>query len=136
MKFNLKIYTLLFLFTLIFRVSNSQQNTNGWFWINSQPQSNSLNWVQIIDTAQYYAVGDNGTFMKSTDGGDSWLINTGAGTIDPLFGSLGTYRLNTGWFFNANTGIVAGQSNSGDGGFVRRTTDGGTTFSSIAYMEL
>ena len=70
--------------------------------------------------------------MKSSDGGDSWLINTQAGVLDPSFGSGGTLRLYSGWFFNVNTGYVTGQSVSGDGGIIRRTTNGGETFSSIA----
>ncbi|HMR40242.1 MAG TPA: YCF48-related protein [Ignavibacteria bacterium] len=131
MKILLRFTTLLFLVFCTIQNSYSQQNTNGWYWINSRPQSNNLNWTQIVNATNYYAVGDEGTFMKSSDGGDTWLINTAAGIIDPLFGSGGTYRLNTGWFFDANTGLVAGQSASGDGGFVRRTTDGGNTFTSI-----
>ena len=132
MKANLKFYTLLFLLCILFQNSYSQQNTNGWFWANSQPQSNHLNWVKIINATTIYAVGENGTFMKSTDGGDTWLINSQAGVSDPSFGSGATYVLNTAWFFDANTGMVAGQSVSGDGGFVRRTTDAGQTFFDIS----
>jgi len=131
MKTNLKIYTLIFSIFIFFQNSYSQQNTNGWFWANSQPQSNELNWVKLIDATNIYAVGANGTFMKSNDGGDTWLINTQAGVPDPSFGSGATYVLNTAWFFNANTGLVAGQSVSNDGGFVRRTTDAGQTFTDI-----
>ena len=131
MKANLKIYTLIFSIFILFQNSYSQQNTNGWFWANSQPQSNDLNWVKLIDATNIYAVGANGTFMKSNDGGDTWLINTQAGVPDPSFGSGAAYVLNTAWFFNANTGMVAGQSVSNDGGIVRRTTDAGQTFSDI-----
>ncbi len=111
--------------------SYSQQNVNGWYWVNSQPQSNDLYWVQMIDANHLFAAGNNGTFMKSTDGGDSWIINSQAGVKDELFGVGSSYMLNTGWFFNASTGIVAGSSNFDDGGKIRRTTDGGLTFSSV-----
>ncbi len=131
MKANLKFHTLIFLMCVLFQNSYSQQNTNGWFWINSQPQSNDLNWVKIIDATNIYAVGASGTFMKTSDGGDTWLINSQAGVSDPSFGSGATYILNTAWFFNANTGLVAGQSSSGDGGFIRRTTNAGQTFEDI-----
>lgn len=131
MKNIFKIIALNIFIGLSFQNLYSQQNTNGWYWINSQPQSNNINWVKQMDAATYYAVGANGTFMKSTDGGDSWLINTQAGVLDPSFGSLATYTLNTAWFFDANTGIAAGQSVFGDGGIIRRTTDAGTTFSDI-----
>ena len=127
-----KFFTFLFLLSCVFQNSYSQQNMNGWFWVNGQPQTNELNWTKIIDATHYYAVGENGTFMKSSDGGDSWLINTQAGVLDPSFGSGGTLRLYSGWFFNVNTGYVTGQSVSGDGGIIRRTTNGGETFSNIA----
>lgn len=125
------IIIILFLLCLMSRNSYSQQNMNGWYWLNSQPQSNDLNWVKIIDATHIYAVGNNGTFMRSTDAGDTWLINSQAGINETSFGSGGTMRLNTAWFFDANTGIVAGLSASGDGGKIRRTTDGGMTFNTI-----
>ena len=131
MKTNLKISTLIFLICFLFQNSYSQQNQNGWYWIDGQPQTNALYWTKIIDATHYYAVGDNGTFMRSNDGGDSWTINSQAGVTDPSFGSLATLRLNSAWFFNASTGIVGGQSVSGDGGIIRKTTDEGNTFSDI-----
>ncbi len=131
MKLNIKISTLIFLMCFLFQSSYSQQNTSGWYWINSQPQGQTLKWAKIIDATHYYAVGDAGTFMKSSDGGDTWLINSQAGITEGLFGSGGTNNLNSAWFFDANTGIVVGQSVSGDGGKIKRTTDGGETFSTI-----
>ena len=128
---NLKISTLIFLIICLFQNSYSQQTTNGWCWINGQPQGQSLNWCKIIDAEHYYAVGEQGVFMKSSDGGDSWLINPNAGVADPSFGSGAALRLYSGWFFNANTGYVVGQSVSGDGGIIRRTIDGGNTFVDI-----
>jgi len=131
MKLKLKISTLIFLICFLFQNSYSQQNTSGWYWIDGQPQSQTLYWSKIVDATHYYAVGEQGVFMKSSDGGDTWIINSQAGVTDPSFGSGATLRLNTAWFFNANTGYVAGQSVSGDGGYIRRTTDGGNTFSDI-----
>jgi len=131
MKLSLKISTLIFLICLLFQDSYSQQTTNGWYWINSQPQGQTLNWTRIIDASHYYSVGEAGVFMKSSDGGDTWLINPNAGVLDPSFGSGAGLRLYSGWFFNANTGYVAGQSVSDDGGIIRRTVDGGNTFTDI-----
>ena len=135
MKLTLKISTLIFLLCFLFQNSYSQQNKNGWYWIDGQPQSQTLNWIRIIDATHYYAVGEQGVFMKSSDGGDTWLINSDAGVLDPSFESGATLRLYSAWFFNANTGYVVGQSVSGDGGIIRRTTDGGETFSDI-YLGL
>ncbi|MEZ4823998.1 MAG: hypothetical protein R2942_16965 [Ignavibacteria bacterium] len=50
--------------------------------MNGQPQSMGLKWVKYIDASTVYAVGDRGCFMKSTDGGDTWLINSQAGPSD------------------------------------------------------
>ena len=131
MKLNIKISTLIFLTCFLFQNAHSQQNMNGWFWTNSQPQGQTLNWAKIVDATHYYAVGEQGVFMKSNDGGDSWIINSDAGVLDPSFSSGATLRLSTGWFFNANSGFVAGQSVSNDGGIIRKTTDGGLTFSDV-----
>jgi photosystem II stability/assembly factor-like uncharacterized protein len=131
MKLTLKISTQIFLICFLFQNSYSQQNKNGWYWIDGQPQSQTLNWIRIIDATHYYAVGEQGVFMKSSDGGDTWVINSEAGVLDPSFESGATLRLYSGWFFNANTGYVAGQSVSGDGGIIRRTTDAGETFTDI-----
>ena len=125
------LFVLIITITLIFQNSYSQQNMNGWYWANGQPQSNGLNWVKILDATHYYAVGENGTFMKSTDGGDNWLINTQAGVTDPSFGSGGTMRLYSAWFFDVNTGIVAGQSVYNEQAYIRRTTNGGESFNSV-----
>lgn len=131
MKQSIKFYAAIFLLSMLFQNSFSQQNQNGWQWVNSKAQSNTINWIKIFDDTHYFAVGENGTFMRSTDAGDSWKINTQAGTTDPLFGSGATYNLSSAWFFDVNTGMVVGQSESGDGGKVRRTTDGGETFTTI-----
>ncbi|HMQ70798.1 MAG TPA: YCF48-related protein, partial [Ignavibacteria bacterium] len=110
----------------------SQQNTNGWYWINSQPQGNDLKWVKIIDESHYYAIGNKGTFMKSSDAGDTWLINSQAGNSEPFFGSGGTLNLSTAWFFDANTGFVGGTNSDTTGNsYIKRTTNGGETFTQI-----
>jgi photosystem II stability/assembly factor-like uncharacterized protein len=132
MKILLKFFTFLFLLSGVFQNSYSQQNMNGWYWVNGQPQSNDIRWSKILDATHYYAVGDNGTFMKSSDGGDNWLINTQSGVTDPSFGSGGTLRLFSAWFFDINTGYVTGQSVYNEQAYIRKTTDGGDTFSSVA----
>ncbi|MBK8554163.1 MAG: hypothetical protein IPL53_25200 [Ignavibacteria bacterium] len=132
MKFTLKISTLIFLMSFLFQNSYSQQNINGWYWLNGQPQSMTLNWVKYINSTTIYAVGNNGNFMKSTDGGDSWLINSQAGPIDNSATSGGgTRNLAAAHFFDANTGVVGGSSLTANGDAIGRTTDGGQTFTKI-----
>jgi photosystem II stability/assembly factor-like uncharacterized protein len=119
---------------VIFTNSYSQQDVNGWYWLVGRPTGNTLNWTQIADPANIYAVGDFGTFMKSTDGGDTWSVNSQVGSPDnSSIGGLSTRVLNTGWFFDANTGMVAGQSLSSNSGLISRTTDGGNTWNYIQY---
>ncbi|HMS66050.1 MAG TPA: YCF48-related protein [Ignavibacteria bacterium] len=128
---------LLFLFVCIcFTDIYSQQDVNGWYWLNGKPTGNTINWVKVIDASTFYAVGFGGTFMKSTDGGDTWALNSQVGTPSyPDNDYLGTLPLYAGWFFDANTGIVAGQSSTGTAGKISRTTDGGNTWNYIQYSN-
>ena len=123
--------SIIFLLLLSFsNTSYSQQNINGWYWMNGQPQSEHLNWVQYINPTTIYATGDYGNFMKSTDGGNTWLLNSQSGPFDNSVISGGGTRNNvTGHFFDANTGLVGGFSQIGDA--IGRTTDGGQTFTRI-----
>ncbi|HMQ69432.1 MAG TPA: YCF48-related protein [Ignavibacteria bacterium] len=111
--------------------SYSQQNVNGWYWMNGQPQSQTLNAIQFINSAEIVAVGNTGCFMKSTDGGDTWLINSQAGPLQSLTGGGDTRNLAALHFFDANTGLVGGTSLSANGDAIGRTTDGGLTFNKI-----
>ncbi len=132
MKQSKKIYTLIFLLCIYSQSIFSQQNLNGWFWSNGQPQTNDLKWVKVIDAAHIYAVGSRGTFMKSIDGGDEWIINSQAGLPDNSYGQSGARDLNSAWFFDANTGIVGGAQNyNGNNISILRTTNGGDNFTQI-----
>ncbi|HEY5499613.1 MAG TPA: YCF48-related protein [Bacteroidales bacterium] len=46
----------------------------GWFWQNPLPQGNSLYGVEFISSTEGWAVGANGTILKTSDGGASWQI--------------------------------------------------------------
>jgi photosystem II stability/assembly factor-like uncharacterized protein len=136
MKSKFVFLTSVLMMFAMFRNSYSQQDVNGWFWLNGQPQGHSVNWSKVIDAANIVAVTGRGLFMKSTDGGDSWRI-TQAGPYDST-GGLNRRDLLTGWFFDANTGIVAGQSQlpaTGQRTVVSKTTDGGLTWTT-KYVNL
>lgn len=72
-----------------------------------------INDVQMIDANTGYAIGENGTVLKTVDGGISWslLIATTA------------QQLNAIHFINAQEGFVVGVN-----GFVAHTTNGGSSW--------
>lgn len=120
--------------------SYSQQDVNGWYWLNGQPTGNTIKAVKIYDAANIYAVGNRGTFMKSADGGDTWLVNSQVGSPDnSTTGNLATRDLNCMWFFDANTGIVGGATQTASSGvaagLINRTTNGGTTWNYIQIND-
>ena len=43
-----------------------------WSWVNPLPQGNTLNDVKKLGNGIVYAVGDNGTILKSLDDGLTW----------------------------------------------------------------
>ena len=69
--------------------------------------------VSFIDVNIGWAVGADGTILRTTDGGENWVSQT-SGT---------TEWLSTVHFLNANTGISVGM-----GGTILKTTNGGETW--------
>ena len=62
-------------------LSNSVSGqTSDWFWQNPLPQGNDLSSVSFIDEFTGYVVGDAGTIIKTTDGGDSWTLQSSSST--------------------------------------------------------
>ncbi len=99
--------------------ANVQVGSSGWLWGNPLPQGNTLRAMAFAGTTGY-AVGDFGTLLKTTDAGDTWT-GLPAGT----FSNLTEVQV-----LDANT-VVAG------GGCVARlSTDGGQTFSRIAFTPV
>jgi len=87
---------------------------SGWRWGNPQPQGNQLNAIDFAGGTGF-AAGNFGTLLKTADGGASWTgISTG------ITGDLQQVRV-----LNPQTVFI------GAGCLLRRSTDGGTTFSRI-----
>ena len=122
------------LFVVLISISANAQDNQNWKWINQYPQGNALYWVKMWDANTWYAVGNNGTFMKTTNAGQNWFINHKSTAL--LHNGEGA-TLYSAYFFNLNTGFVVGANNyssySGDctGGGVYKTTNGGLTFDSV-----
>jgi len=45
-----------------------------WTWQNPLPQGNSLTSVYFTDSMTGYCAGTFGTLLKSTDGGNTWIV--------------------------------------------------------------
>lgn len=87
------------------------------FSTQSNPTANNLNAVKFIDTSTGWAVGDNGTIIKTTNGGGNWTTQT----------SNVTHNLTDVDFIDANTGWVTSDFN-GTNAVILKTIDGGTTW--------
>lgn len=104
----------------------AQSQTNSpWTLVHSTPAFNFLKFCKAWDANTWYMAGNDGWFLKTTDGGESWFVNQHAGVLG-FHDTLVTGSIMDGHFFDRNNGILAGQ------GGLTRTTDGGVTFDSIA----
>jgi hypothetical protein len=84
-----------------------------WVWQNPLPQGNTLYGVSFTDANTGTATGDDGTIVRTTDGGNSWVIQS-SGTTNTLYGVS---------FTDTNNGTAVGAS-----GTILRTSDGGNTW--------
>jgi photosystem II stability/assembly factor-like uncharacterized protein len=94
------------------------KTTNGgakWYSLYSAVTEDNLNDIYFGDENRGIAGGGNGTIIKTTDGGETW-VNKTSGT---------SRNLNALFFHDLNTGIAAG-----DSGVILKTTDGGESWSS------
>jgi photosystem II stability/assembly factor-like uncharacterized protein len=82
-----------------------------------QGKSNWLTSIYFTDEMNGWAVGEKGTILHSSDGGENWIRQN----------SLASGWLNDVCFTDKNNGWIAGDVNSG-GYFALRTKDGGTTW--------
>jgi len=62
---------------------------SGWFWQNPLPQRGHLRSAVMLNTQTMFAVGDLGRFMKSSDGGVTWTVQS-VGNYD--LSSISMYR--------------------------------------------
>src|SRR5881398_501522 len=81
-----------------------------WRWKNPLPQGNNLRGASFVDANTGTVVGEHGTIVRTTDGGNSWTIQS-SGTTQNLWAVS---------FVDANNGTAVGES-----GTIVATTDGG-----------
>jgi len=111
------------IFYFIFSNPTIAQDWQSWKFVHPVPQSNNLRKIKALDVNTWFAVGGNGTYMKTTNAGVNWYFHHQAGKFNSVQATTFVYDM---WFFNSNTGIVVG-----DQGYIGRTTDGGITFDSV-----
>jgi photosystem II stability/assembly factor-like uncharacterized protein len=99
--------------------ANVQVGSSGWLWGNPLPQGNTLRALAFGGSAGY-AVGDFGTLLQTADGGASW-----SGLPAGTFSNLTELQVLDGSTLVAGGGCVA-----------RRSTDGGKTFTRIAFTPV
>ena len=108
---------LLLLITACIPEITSAQVNNQIKWIHPTPQGNDLYWIKRWDANNWYACGDRATFMKTTNGGNTWTV------LNNIFKGNGSTSLYDGYFSDMNTGLLCGRV-----GKVLKTTNGGTSW--------
>src|SRR6185436_20682757 len=92
-----------------------------WKWLQAKPQGSVLRWCKMWDKNTWYMAGFNSTFLKTTDGGSSWVISYNAGRQVTFWGGQKADLFNA-HFFDLNNGICIGSFSS-----AYKTTNGGVT---------
>jgi len=118
------LHIVLILFIILIQNIYCQINQQ-WKWVHPLPQGNTLNWVKVFSATDWVAIGNLGTFMRTTNAGVTWDIYTNAGGTSPT--TRHGNSLSAGWFFNSSTGLVCGNN-----GWIARTTNSGTNWDSIS----
>jgi photosystem II stability/assembly factor-like uncharacterized protein len=94
-----------------------------WQWQNPTPQGSGLNDIFMENASDGWAVGGNGTIVRTTNGGANWTVQRSC--LDENYNAV--------WFRDASHGWVAGYRWHGENearswGVILATTDGGATW--------
>ena len=113
------------LFILIsFNSSISAQIEDGWTEAGNAAYNSKLKSIVFTSDLKGFAVGSGGSFLKTVDGGLSWVAyNTGF-----------NFNFNRIVFLDENTGYLLGNKNENEGGRLLKTTDGGNTWA-LLYSD-
>lgn len=87
-----------------------------WSWMNNGSQTNPLQAIHAIDTNIIVVVGNEGTIVRTTDGGESWVPRFNAGGSSSYFSDVE--------FADPLRGMTVGE-----GGTILHTSDAGETWS-------
>ena len=113
------------LFLVLGAESNAQVNS-GWQWMHPKPQGNDIRFIKMNTATNWVSVGYNGTMMRTTNTGASWLVYSNYFGSDPAYFLGQGKNIYGGEFADANVGVVCGGQ-----GWISRTTNGGASWDSI-----
>jgi len=97
--------------------TRQQSGTNGYYFLQAEFADSNHGWV----VTQYYNQSNNYNFLRTSDGGDSW-------TTVPNFAITG-FEIMSIKFIDANQGWLVENGSSTYSVHIRKTTDGGLTWS-------
>lgn len=111
------------LLILLLFSSGISYSQNNWFWQNPYPTGSHINDSYFVDENIGYAVGNDGTIIKTTNGGKDWSQQI----------SGHNNFLTSVYFLNRDTGFIT----SGDGSFsatglLLKTTNGGDNWQPVS----
>ena len=111
------------LFLILSTLAIAQPGPN-YQWLHPSPIGTSMGVVKVWDANTVYAFGSGGTFVKTTDGGQTFMLNPFAGVpVGPPFNT--TYDIYGAYFFDMTNFYLCGAVG------VTKTTDGGQTFNAV-----
>jgi len=97
-------------------------NEADWQWQHPSPQGNRLYDVHALNEREMIAVGEVGTILKTTDGGDSWTLKQSPSNVN----------IETITFIDQQIGWAAGsQDQYSEIGAILQTVDGGETWKTL-----
>lgn len=91
---------------------------------STETVNQQLNSVAFATDSIVWAVGANGTILKSIDAGNTWKLQD----------KITFYQLNSVWFTSKDTGYIAGDGSNY--GLMLKTTNGGLSWKQIYYGTL
>lgn len=104
------------------------QELRHFSWLHPKPQGQSIRNIVALDQLKWYAVTLSGDFIRTTDGGRSWIITDNIGGTNITTGI--PYSLFDLHMFNKAEGLICGED-----GLLSRTTNGGANWISLNHDD-
>jgi len=112
----IKILSLIILFFSIGKIAAQTSGSNDWVCQYPKPQSNNLRDIYVFNDDTAIAVGDLSTIIKTTDGGNTWAVQSNVSPSQILY-SVQFIDANNGW--------------AGGGNYLLKTSDGGQSWTQV-----